>query len=1454
MKPLLKTIYDTISKLIYAPLHDKSNAAANLSSAQCSYLFTRIMAAGLSDATALMSSVERMLKMYAAQTSTGKSESLPLQELRGSLCSIIRAVSQRYPSEFDHVVQRLSATSKGKDDDSDLSSSDSAPLTVLLRDAFESTAPYRIPSENGVGLLLSLSHTTGAVRKEAIDSFVQTISMDMCNTNPTSDLVGIAAAVLRCANDDDAEVVAAVCDVPVLSRIASLLGSSTLLESISVTFTVWTQKFQEKPKKASSVLRRLLSAIYSSPFVTQVVSGMTLDGSVDDDEKEMSSPVHLLLHILLSCVQIGTMTLPDHSEKYLYETMRAVDCAFVEFESCSSLFGGHKPAMEGRHAPSKESAVSVVWEAMISGLAATLKKNITKNSSVVLEELMRLRHSFEMDETSLAKDNASRSRGAIRCALTICTEALCIFDKHTAVASSLGEFVLTWVGQSYEDWLSSPIKGYAADDLSLDLLLDKALRKIATLNCSTKSKKHEMKNSVANVCSAYGLLLSNRDVNARLLVTLLSMMCYDCDRFAPLIGLCSEYLLTSTPTHILHTIAAPLREVSTNSCSIESPLIISQDARIGALYTLAAYHGHVGQATDEEMAGDILSALPLIVCACTDPSASVRSGGAALARQLSSIYHGHSGSTTVKGFIDAKSSHKVSIDDVLSLFRELAEKEKTLSLDELSASNTLLARIYTVASPSATSLCQFLMDVTACIGWKSASMSYQLLSMAANTPIAVTWSALKHLLAVSPSESIKEQGYAKVADAIMVCCTRYAPTEYPTPYADMVTSFEPIILDSHTNTATAVLRRSFLQHIAAVKSTEKSRQGWIDTLELVDRERLFQLLVSQMSRNQDEDFLSAIRTIPVSVATACNTLLLGKADLETALRGNDAEETSSSVSRSLAAPLQRLGWCLEAVVNVLQSGDASDSASFSRCAVALLDMLKMLNTPAVQTVLTIAYTRGLLLDLACTCLSAIGAELDSGEQAAAPKKKSKGKKGSTTETKTESEDKYTLSRVNSDIDAILEALKLSSTSYIQTFSLRLLDILISLSPASANVAVLSLSKMLASSTVHESISSEDSNGMVGSILSTLTTIRGSSTMLNPQEALEPFFSMFQGMPNSKRAMLVNIVRKEYDDGVLPVAAAIILAHAYAAHALKSSEDEASFSESVGGSSEGEVFVLLSRSAQRKANRSVRLSVAEEFFHLATNLAMQASVRSQLELLTNVTKFARRTFFLLVSNDMDRIEANDYDDEGFDASKPDELTVQITDAKPCQFQLLRLMTYADQLVASEIGEDGDSKDSAPKSGAALAILQLEYILEYIESKQFHSLISRTCSRDKGVHSMSPDMQKLFLLLCEQLLELLSYATRVQMCLAGDKQSVMCVKIGTSVLRISSPSFARQVWTLCLDIINGIQKLLDGPTFVIILQELLSHENMNVRQKSLHILSDRLQSMGDTKTSRFEVSAL
>ena len=199
-----------------------------------------------------------------------------------------------------------------------------------------------------------------------------------------------------------------------------------------------------------------------------------------------------------------------------------------------------------------------------------------------------------------------------------------------------------------------------------------------------------------------------------------------------------------------------------------------------------------------------------------------------------------------------------------------------------------------------------------------------------------------------------------------------------------------------------------------------------------------------------------------------------------------------------------------------------------------------------------------------------------------------------------------------------------------------------------------------------------------------------------------------------------------------------------------------------------------------------------------------------------------------------------------------ILVEIDGVGEMLLDVSKAQSYCETLASSRQAERKSSGDALvfDKKGSAAAslLLQLEFVFEVLENKTFHRQLLPLIEAESG----SDTLQSYFLELSEQVLQLLALSTRTQASAPtphGDKKkhvhNYISVQLGDSIVEITVDALGKNVGTWCLDILKATQKVLDAPSFVAILQELLSHEDSSVRQTALQILSKRLLAMSQGK---------
>jgi hypothetical protein len=292
-----------------------------------------------------------------------------------------------------------------------------------------------------------------------------------------------------------------------------------------------------------------------------------------------------------------------------------------------------------------------------------------------------------------------------------------------------------------------------------------------------------------------------------------------------------------------------------------------------------------------------------------------------------------------------------------------------------------------------------------------------------------------------------------------------------------------------------------------------------------------------------------------------------------------------------------------------------------------------------------------------------------------------------------------------------------------------------------------------------------------------------------------------------------------------------------------------------GSSSGEdkhVYILLSRNAERAAERRMRTSRSEDLFHLAVDMSVRCnSVEFQL---------AHVGTLLRVAGELIEAAA-----AGGRAGEGEGETNGGVHA-------LRLGTYATKLCVGATGKAAGKPagKAAASAGLPLAVLLLEYVFEVLESKHFHRSLARNTEGDadmatssggsvrsarRGSREVRPAAaQAQLLALSEEVMSLLAVCGRHMSSSSSSSSdgtaptaksarskpcTCTCVVGTETVVGVHVAQVAGGAREWAMDILSSMQRLLDTPTFVAILQELIQHRDSSIRAKALAILTERLE---------------
>ena len=596
----------------------------------------------------------------------------------------------------------------------------------------------------------------------------------------------------------------------------------------------------------------------------------------------------------------------------------------------------------------------------------------------------------------------------------------------------------------------------------------------------------------------------------------------------------------------------------------------------------------------------------------------------------------------------------------------------------------------------------------------------------------------------------------------------------------------------------------------------------------------------------------------------------------------DNNKDTEVITHGMAQPLHSLISFIEIIkLHILKLSSESkltnpDVANISKILVLLFDILAYLNNKIFSSVLFIDYSKSLLMDLCSDCIQ-LG-----GDNFMSLLSKKTAKSGNNV---------YDVSRVGRDLEIVLSAIS-SKAASIYSSTLRLISFLVKLNPEVIKEAVNILSRALSDVVKTKSnvssiglsfnASSDDYDIFVTDVLKTFVTIATETKYNNAsavngglfnQSIIESLFLHFQDISSMKRSSLQSLALNVLGYQALPASVVVLLTHALQSY-QNIGENGFHLNTESGSNDcrEGSEyhFILLSKNAYRNSIKALKTSVSEELFRLSIDSSLKFSAKVQVSSMITLLKVAHKMLNLYMNAEHAEVDGNVIYPIQFKSVSTDVPSEQMT---VNVFQLLqyslnmrqnnKLNTivgdYSCSDTYSKKSKKGDNKlNLSPSSNVSLMddspvllLLFLEYVSDLLENKQFHRSLVLLIDNNKASISEVDAIQVNFLELSEQVLQILQLAKILPTTHSGKNHSIT---VDGSVLTLSSEKLGATICSWCLDILRSMQKLLDAPTFISILQELITHEEGIVRQRALLILRQRLEEIHSTGRPSGEERAL
>ena len=576
-------------------------------------------------------------------------------------------------------------------------------------------------------------------------------------------------------------------------------------------------------------------------------------------------------------------------------------------------------------------------------------------------------------------------------------------------------------------------------------------------------------------------------------------------------------------------------------------------------------------------------------------------------------------------------------------------------------------------------------------------------------------------------------------------------------------------------------------------------EKWALYMTADQRTSIFEALLSAQERMPgQQDIVNALVEAPLDSKSIIDSITLALSRFTESCSERVIDVTAANLEdeseRGAMVPLQQLGSVLEVMNGHIPKVDATAfRTQLSSLLLNLFRVLAFVNRCVSISVVGAEYAKSLILDSARACIEVGGLDLiNNSEKSATKIRKSK----SVVEV-------YQLDQVSSDVGEILTALQSSKLVALQFSALNTLGALLSLIPTLVPVCISRLGKLLVSASSEGTFTKHgrsEREGLVEDILVKLHSIlrNGSEQPVAPQHFLQPLCFHFANLSTLRRSYLVRVSTEILGDHSMPCMVSVLLCNSMSSYELEG-DDTMSSNDFTG-------LILLSRAAQRKAQRALKNSKPQDLFRLALDFPLRKSGRSQVSNVIHLLRAADLMFreILSVNSSTDHHERTGVD-----------VTMLVAYTKKLLSEFHPNYAHSDQSIL-----------------CTLLLLHLEYIHGTLESRAFHRALVLVDSSGEF------KLQSLLLEIAEESLQLVASVSDLAIDSSANHDSMIDVAIGHQNVHVSLRTFAVAVYDWCLDIIKSLQRLLDTPTFIAVLQELLDHEHFAIRQRAVQMLTERL----------------
>eukprot|EP01036_Dinobryon_divergens_P025487 gene25488-34039_t len=1341
-----------------------------------------------------------LVNIFAVITSNVPTNAVAL----GYVTKIVEFFSQRFPFLLDSIVSEVMA--KETDENAEC-------LRSFLKSVFsDRDDDFHVPDKKGLSLLLALHSPIVEVRLEALKSLVKK------STVKEESIAGIVEAVCQSLSDSNRNICQTAWSHKLLSKIVRHINLKSFISVVQNAIVHWSEVASSRNfDEGCVVLKSIIKSVSHSSVLNAI-----LPIEVEELRNEFFDWIYTTLFSLShgfvrfnyqkgnNAMSVDDVAAFESLESEAFKCIISLDHASSPY---SKLFQAIRSEAIEKHSPS-------------SRISDSLKRMFEHEREITATFIVAaIRRSIQ---NAIDANNISFLLPTFRLLSELAVSTQSIADK-VAFKEDLQRFCV----QNLLPVLFHSAK-LKANDALLDIIgkcLQSLVASLTSLSSETKEENGgsgQLMQILSSVCSDQ--VVAN-DKSSVALVALLAVLSSISQVYAQLVTVTLESLFGPRKYEILMRLyISGTKSLSFGDGVDLSPLDYSRLASV-SVSTIASYL----KADIAASSPILIVALPVALTSCEDSSEAIRKSGLSLVGVLNQILVGPAFSFSFsKKDMQQLSTFGITKKDLPSWKKAFAELCKTvvdralviqmesqravyIDSDEdkgkglsVATAVAFLAALFSTRAQAIT--CALLRPIVGRCSVDNIWRFYDGLLMEVEKSTSSSSLLMNMMISIITEAPIgdyetKKSVVARLSNVI------YSPTAEPCGEfrqlilvkisEGMFANFPPDLIQPLYDASRSCLQNSFVSNelLSAVRVLSQS------------------LPLSTMVESLRQGCV-AFTTSAAPTLSSNNIMSMNPNDDDD---GDDEKELT--LAAGLTKDVQRLNALLESTVPSIRAAnvvhpDISEAAcrieDLSTLAVQLFDSLKILCHPVLQAVFMIEYCKTLILESLSFCFQFGGLDLFipirvTEDVQGNSHKKGKSKAKMATHTSQEF-NYYHEGRVSSDINQLVVVLKSARFNQLRNAVLDLLAVIMNFKVGLIASVISSLAGILADTT-KGSISTEDQL-LLKKILKTCLDFAGSQGGEPVMQAVfESFFSGFSGFSSSKSRLLLQIFQTVFSDASASIFS-LMVSHLIALAITSFNESTGDDKLTLVSASEMPIpdlnKLILSKTAQRKARRVGSNSTSTNLFHLAISSLIVTESNSALNIVKVLTKAlssgAKLTQIAIPSAFSEEIQLDN-------SSESNEVDVK------------KLLCYSQQSFRETIPLSGNA--------AVLAIYHFHFVVQVLQDSRFHDYL---------VDTSDDELQQQYLQFADRLMQMLAALSGTENMVGPSVHATSLeLPVGGEIVTVSVSTFGQIVLELCNDCIVSLQQLVDLPSFISILLELLGHDSTAVRQKAKRLLIELSMSL-------------